>query len=298
MEDIPNENESSKYLDDYFNDELDNNLSDNDYSNDDYSNEHEDFKDDFGNELYDDYTNFKNSIIYFDEPLRYIINNIEINVIYKDIKVNLLDYLPLFKKGYTTNENLINIFDMYEYLYDIDPFTNSLYLKAFVGEVPDKYFLLHQKSDNAGNIAEVLLEKDLIDKLNQHYEDYETDIDGNIKLESFIFNMKGTETYDWVHMLLDSELKLYVAIILDYDFLVEQILNETDPRDNDNESYHLAVKVNNEKNNDINGKEVINLIKNRIIELNWLDKQVVIKEFGKHDLLIDDIIKYYQSRKY
>lgn len=75
-----------------------------------------------------------------------------------------------------------------------------------------------------------------------------------------------------------------------YEWVVEELLNDIDPRDYNNEAYHLAVRIGN--------NEIINLIKNRIIKLNWLDKEVLIKEFKKYDFLSADIIKHYQSMKY
>ena len=254
--------------------------------------EYEDFRNDL-DDYFDEHERFKNSIIYLDEPLRDIVNNMEINVIYGNITVNLLDFLPLFKKGYTTDEYLRKVFVIYQYLYDIDPRTDPLYIRAFNGEVPDEEeFYQYQKYYDFMEqpISEILLENDSIDKLTEFYYQYETDVNGDIKLESFILNMNNTFAYDWVQLLLNTKLRLYTAIILEYDFMVEAFLNEIDPRDYNNEAYHLAVKI--------GYKENINLIKNKIIELNWLDKQVVIKEFNKYDFLYDDIIQYYQSRKY
>jgi len=269
------------------------NRSNDDYSNEyeDYPNEHEDFNEDF-NDDFNDYLNFKNSIIYLDESLRYIINNMVINIIYDNIKVNLLDYLPLFKKGYTTNEDLRTIFVIYQYLHDIEPYTNPLYLKAFDENIPDNYIDFYQKYNDSMSIdiGEIFLENDLIKKLHEYYinDVIDMDVDGNIKLESFIKSFSNDS--NWLDILLETELKLYIAIILGWKDFVEEFLNEIDPRDYDNKAYHLAIKIGN--------KENIELIKNKIILLNWLDKQVVIKEFKKYDFLSDDIIEYYQSRKY
>jgi hypothetical protein len=268
----------------------------NDYSNEDYenySNENEDFKDE--DYAYNDYLNFKKSIIYLDEPLRYIVNNIEINVVYGNIKINLLDYLPLFKKGYTTRDNLQHIFVIYQYLHNIEPYTNPLYIEAFGKNIPENYidffqnyidFFQNYKEDDV-DTSGIFLEDSLIKELHDNYINYDINKNDDIKLEDFILY---NSSQDWDELLLSSILRLHTAIIKNSKYEVEEFLNEIDPRNDNNEVYHLAVKIGNNK--------IIKLVKNKIIELNWLDKQVLIKEFNKYNFLNDDIIQYFQSRKY
>ena len=271
--------------------------SNEDYSNEDYSNEYEDFKEfneyEESNEDFKEYEEFKKSIIYLDEPLIFIINNMEINIAHGNIKVNILDYLPLLKKGYTTKRDLTTIFVIYQYLYDINPYTDQLYLKAFNNKIPENYFDLHQPYDIMDlSIIEILSENDLIKELRENYINFDVDIDGNFKLESVIsyFDIDYNNNNNWIDILLKTNLKLYVAIFMNLIYFVEDFLNEIDPRNNNNEAYHLAVKIGDNK--------IIDLVKNKIIELNWLDKQVLIKEFNKYNFLSEDIIRYYQSRKY
>jgi len=269
----------------------DNRSDDDDDYEDYYHNEYENFQPD-NDHLDQEYKNFNESVIILDKPLKFIVNNMQINVIYDDIKVNLLDYLPLFKKGYTTKNDLQIIFSISQYLNNIDPVNDPLYIKAFKGEVPNDYINYHKNYvDLLGNPpAEIILESELIEKLHDVYHLFEINDDGDILLESFINHMNTIQGYEWVNFLTFSKLELYTIIILDYEFAVEEAFNKIDPRDKNNKAYHLAVKYGN--------KEIIELIKKRIIELNWLEKQALIKEFNKYDFLSDDIIRYYQSKKY
>lgn len=251
-----------------------------DNSNDDYNqyyfNENEDLEDDFNDYMNNENIKFKETIVYLDDSLLYIINNMEINVIHGSIKVNILENLHMLQKGYTTIENLTMICDIYYHLYDVYIYTDKLYKNI-------------DYSINS-SVYEILLESDLIEKLYKNYKKFDLDIYGNIKLQSFEYNMNTILTYDWIQLILYSKLTLYAAIILEYEYMIEEILDSVDPRDDDNEAYHLAVKV--------GDKEIISLIKSKIIKLNWLDKEVLSQEFGKYNFLYDDIIKYYQSRKY
>ena len=226
----------------------------------------------------EDYINFKNSIFKINDFLLKSINNIKINVVYKDIKVNLLDYLPLFKKGYTNLESLGDVFAIYQYIHKTEPFD---FYSLFCNKIEDFKGI---------NIVDIGYESDLIKSLHINHDKYEVDKKGNIKLESFLTNMNNGIDHEWIDLLIQSKLGLYVTIILHYEWVFEELLNEIDPRDYNNEAYHLAVRIGNHK--------IINMIKNKIIELNWLDKEVLIKEFKKYDFLSADIIKHYQSMKY
>ena len=269
--------------------DIDNNYSDDDYSNDygNYSNEHENFEPD--DSEYEDYKNFKKSIIYLGESLRYIVNDMEINVVHGDTKVNLLDYLPLFKKGYTTKDSFKKIFIINQYLYHTDPDIEGY---ESPDDYLDHYLGLYQSYEESMKVSpiEILSENNLIEQLYENYNDYEINIDGDIKLKSFLSHIDYVEGYEWVDLLLKSKLKLYIAVIIGYEWMIKDLLTEIDPRNYNNEAYHLAVEI--------GIPESIELIKNKIIELNWLEKQALIKEFNKYDFISDDIISYYQSRKH
>jgi hypothetical protein len=207
----------------------------------------------------------------------------KINVVYRNIKINLMNYLPLLKEGYTTLVDISNVFTIYEYLYNEK--LSIIYRTSY-----------KKKKDLADDknikICEIIIENDLISSLYKHYTKFEFDENDNIMLESFLTNMNGNNMidYEWITLLISSKLGLYICIILDYEFIVEELLIDIDPRDHNNEAYHLSVKMGNDR--------IINMIKNKIIELNWLDKEVLIKEFGKYDFLSTDIVKHYQSMKY
>jgi len=246
----------------------------------------------YDNYMMDEHFKFLNDIIYLDAPLLYIINNMEINVIHGGIKVNIIDYLPILKKGYTIPESLRNIIYIYEFLHVKNPQNDILYKKAFDDNVPENYLDYYKHNGRYDNISidELLLEIDLINKIFNVYIDFELDNDNNIKLESFEYQLNTINGYEWVNYILFSPLKLYMAIILGDELIVEDFLNDVDPRNDNNEAYHLAINKDN--------KDIIELVKNKIIQLNWLDKQVLIKEFNKYDFYHEDIIQYYQSKKY
>lgn len=238
--------------------------------------EYEDYED--YDDGYNDYVNFKDSIIQLDDSLLNTINHIEINIVHADVKVNLLDYLPWFKKGYTTSNSLDKILHIYQYLHDT--------------KLP-KIYNLHDyikvKDFTDIKIGDLDYEQELIKLLYDNHRKYQITKNDDIDLESFISTHFGPDD-EWVGLLILSKLGLYVAIILHYEWVLEELLNEIDPRDYNNEAYHLSLRLGND--------EITNMIKNKIIELNWLDKEVLIKEFGKYDFFSTDIIKHYQSMKY
>jgi len=272
MEDCSNEyedcsNEYENCSNEYENCSNDYENCSNDYEN--CSNEYEDCSNE-----YDDYSNFKNSIIHLNDILCEIINDLEINVIYMGTKVNLLDYLPWLKKGYTTLESLEKILDVYRHLYN----------KKF--PIIHSHYYDNIKSIEDKNRDDIYNECQLIESLYDNRLDYGVHKNNDIELEKFIFNI----AHDWFDLLMLSKLGLYASIMYKYEWVVEELLNDIDPRDYNNEAYHLAVRIGN--------NEIINTIKNKIVELNWLDKEVLIKEFEKYDFLSADIIKHYQSMKY
>jgi len=240
---------------------------DDDYEYDDYDSYDYDY----------DYINFKNNVIHLDNSLIDTISKIEINIVYADVKINLLDYLPWFKKGYTTSESLAEILNLYQ------QFHNKKLPKIYMCS----YYTVNDFSDIV--IFDLDYEHELIKSLYDNYLKYEVDENGNIKLESFSSSHFESKN-EWIDLLMLSKLGLYLSIMLKYEWVVEELLDQIDPRNYNNEAYHLAVRIGNNK--------IINMIKNKIIELNWLDKEVLIKEFWKYDFLSADIIKYYQSMKY
>lgn len=235
-----------------------------------------------------DYQNFKNSIIYLDEPLRFIVNNMKINVVQGNIEINLLDYFPLLKNGLTTIRTVRQIFFIYEKLGNINPFEHQLYIDAFNGKVPINYFDFYQKLENisTSETKGIYEEHYLMEELSNKTIFYSSEIN----LVDFVSSINNIGDSEWYNLLIESKFNLYVAIILGNKDSIEFVLEEIDPRNDNNEAYHLAVRLGNRNN--------IELIKNKIIELNWLDKQAIIQQFDKYNLLSDDIITYYQSTKY
>jgi len=71
-------------------------------------------------------------------------------------------------------------------------------------------------------------------------------------------------------LLVDEDIKLFVAIVFNDINKVMIFLKDIDQRLYNNEAYHLALKNNN--------KKIIELIRRKIIELNWYKRSVF--EYG------------------
>jgi hypothetical protein len=166
---------------------------------------------------------------------------------------------------------------MYEQLYDVDPFNDKIYNEAFNNEVPENYLdYIDIDSENVKNLAEDKTFMDMIDRENALIQDFAisemTDIyKGDIPLYNFLSELLyygENSAKNWVTVFLSHpDIKLYVAIITKKTDLIDIFLNEIDPRDDDNEAWHLAKKV---------GDDVITKkIKDKIIEKNWFERLVI-----------------------
>lgn len=86
----------------------------------------------------------KESIVYFGESLQYLFNHMEINIIIGNIKVNLLDYLPLLKQGFSTISSLRSILSTYIGFYGIDQIEqNKIFEEAFGSDIPAEFFSIY-----------------------------------------------------------------------------------------------------------------------------------------------------------
>lgn len=77
-------------------------------------------------------------LVHLGESLRYLINNIHIDVYQGTTVINLIDYLPLLKLGYTTYNELDNIMHIAEQL-DPDEY-DRIWKEAFAGNIPAEFY--------------------------------------------------------------------------------------------------------------------------------------------------------------
>lgn len=293
--------------------------------------------------------------VYFGESLQYLFNHIEIYIIIGNVKVNLFDYLPRLKQGYSTISSLRIILKTYIGFYGIDKIEeNKFFEKAFGSDIPAEFFSLYlfetqianykkpaffddyltqyHKSDHLIKFDKILMDeaikqKYIINPMNTNnimdfdgdYFDFGIDgyVDGiifynvyenneefikdfvrkDINLENDIIrsienvitnnnneinliSLKYRIKNSFKKILLnDIDIKLFVAILFNDINKVILFLKDIDPRLYNNEAYHLAIKNNN--------KQIIKMIRNKIIELNWYEKLVF--EYGLGVNIANDI---------
>jgi hypothetical protein len=259
--------------------------------------------------------------VYLGRPITYFLSNAHINLVDGNVVVNLLDYFPVLKSGiskYNTVENIVNIaydfnndifnkafesdipaeyvdtnagkikwetaidrklienplntYDMIEHdgkEYDLE---NILYYNVISNNVVSKYAVTKEEGINIENN----LEQELSIFLSE-IEELKV-----IPLGAFIKEAK----IDNIQPLLnDSRIKLYIAIILNDINLAMEFLKEIDPRMNNHEAYHMAVRYGN--------PEMIELIKQNIIGRDWYERQMFNSVYGPYGVS-NDIKNYYR----
>lgn len=261
--------------------------------------------------------------VYVGKPITYFLSNAHINLVDGNIVINFLDYFPLLKSGigkYDTVENLVNIgyeyndelfgksfegdipaeyvdtnagkirwevavdrklmekplntYDIIEHdgkEYDLE---NILYYNTFSNDVVNKYAAKKQK------------EIDIENHLEQQLSIFLSEIEEPKVIPLGVF-LKQAHRADIQPLLNDDKIKLYIAIILDDIDLVTQFLKDIDPRLNNHEAYHLAVRHGN--------PEMIELIKQNIIGRDWYERQMfnsVFQPYGVHR----DLNNYYRQQ--
>src|SRR5436189_4860900 len=93
-----------------------------------------------------------NNVIYFGESLQYIFNHITINIKISDIIINLLDYLPRLKQGFSTISSLRTILSTYIKFYGIDKIESiDVFEKAFGSDIPAEFFSIYLAEANMAN---------------------------------------------------------------------------------------------------------------------------------------------------
>lgn len=204
------------------------------------------------------------------------INKIEINIIQRNIKINLMNFLPNIINGYTISNSLYHINEICKLLNNID-----YKLSERVNEYDETY-------DNRFFCELSLNETILIDNLAKYLHLF-YGIKGFMTLKDFILKIEfimaeRSNPGLWTDTLsINDDLKLYIAIIKSDIKLINEYLIDIDPRCDHYEAYHLAIET---KNDDI-----IKIIKDDIIKSIWFEIQVL--KLGLQDNYSDDIIKYY-----
>jgi hypothetical protein len=218
-----------------------------------------------------------------------LMNTLNMNVYQGATVINVLDYFPLLKLGYTTFGTYRSLLSIYRQTIDID-----IIEKAFGGIIPDDVASLYEHDT-----------QDMLDKSNDKY------FMGMIKKEDYMFSevlewyviISGIKTSNNVNntsldffyrtvsqhykslwkstLLSDDRIKLYFAIIINKEFWVEIFLNEIDPRFDNNEAYHLA--------KDKGNNNIINAVKTKIIQLNLLYDEVLKTQLLGYEQLAEDI---------
>jgi len=265
--------------------------------------------------------------IFLSEPIQYIINNMKIPIVQGNKVINFIDYLPILKNGFTKYNTILNILSIYPKFVGLDYKNIKLYHDAFTMFSVSYVVIDGQKMTLNNAIKKRLIEEpinsyqfveyitnngyDLEDLLYFNYTDdfqlntkikYHIDIESNyeqnlsvllsfndimneIPLETLV-NHSGSDLIE--KMLKDNHIKLYVAIILGNEKLVNNFLKKIDPRTDNYEAYKLALKYENQ--------EIINLIKKDIVRRDWLENQMFYNTIdNQYGTVRNDIQSYYKK---
>lgn len=91
-------------------------------------------------------------VVYFGESLQYVFNHITINIKIGNITINLLDYLPKLKQGFSTISSLRIILSTYIQFYGIDKIEhNYVFEKAFGSDLHAEFFSIYLHEANMAN---------------------------------------------------------------------------------------------------------------------------------------------------
>lgn len=135
------------------------------------------------------------NITYLGEPLRYIVNNIQINVYQGNTVINLIDYFPLIKQGYNYKDELSYLLNAYILFKHRNPSDINILNEAFGGQIPVEFY-----NNHPGWIFESIPIKENQDYLQGKITPIFSQIPIDQAVESGIIN-NNINTYQYVQML-------------------------------------------------------------------------------------------------
>ena len=140
-----------------------------------------------------------NEIIYLGEALQYFVNNAEIYIYQNNIKIiNLMNYFPIVKRGFTTRRTIYNLLYIYE-IYHFDQTSgiiipDNLFMKAFGINIPAIFYRLTWKDDPMTGVVideEIFMQQALESRLiSQPLNTFQV-----IELNDRLFNPTKIESY-------------------------------------------------------------------------------------------------------
>lgn len=157
-------------------------------------------------------------LVYLGDSLRYFINHFQINIVQGHTIINLLDYLPLLKLGYTYRRTFINLL---EYLKEFDQVQfNQVAEIAFDSDIPVEFFIVIDK-DNKMTMEKALREmyadkiQNTYQRLSQFRDDGKYDITELVDYNSY---------YGYEDNLLNEyskDKKLLMRLRYEFDFILD-----------------------------------------------------------------------------
>jgi hypothetical protein len=201
-----------------------------------------------------------NTMVKLDDEAREFIINTSIYFYQGNTRINIIDYFPYLKQGYTK-------------VYMLDDF-EEYYIKKGI-EYPTDFHMMYENN--------IVINDNVLIQAIQN----ECNILSSIlhiasrsdKLSDLIFNDAAGNIS--LLLLADSNVKLYTAIYLKNKELVDVFLNEIDPRFDNNEAYHIAKRIGN--------RDIIEAVKNKIIQLNMLYDMVLQTQLVGYEQIGQDI---------
>ncbi len=241
------------------------------------------------------------SYVLLGDPIKYLMNNMKINIVQGDTIINFLDYFDITKQ-FTTYNCIENLLSVYATLQQIPIEDIALFNEAF-GNMTASYVITNagkvtmKKAVELGLLKEPLTTFELMDMTESNMSELDYNVISNHVVDKYIkdqhlaeeikkeeqfeqvitivLSEQNNQSYilleDIVNMdkeldkvlLRDKRINLFVAIILNDLDKVEELL---DNFMNYREAYILALKYNNQ--------DIINTIKNYIINNHWYAKQL------------------------
>lgn len=225
-------------------------------------------------------------LIELDKEVIYLVNNIPIKVYQGNTVINLIDYMPLLKNGYTNYEQFENLTYIYKHIGGI----SNVITKVFpLGKLPQDFHLLYKHDTD--DIKNKLRDTYFMAMLNKEINMMRSVINWYTKFKQH--NLESFFSYNfninWNNILLaEDKVKLYVAIIKQDVDLVNLFMNEIDPRFDNYEAYKLAQHIDRLAQH-IDGKTIIEAVKIKIIQLNLLYDLVLETQLIGYEQVAEDI---------
>lgn len=267
--------------------------------------------------------------VHLGPPLLYLLSKMKIPIIQGNTVINLLDYMPILKQGFTTYNIIENMVDNYAKLHnheDIGDDADQLFEEAFGSNIPATYV-----PTNAGKITmETAVERKLIPTYLNTY-DLMAYLKGNdvlsynliaspivnqyINNQNLIKQIKKEEQLEQVLSILLRSYNKYQGFIPLKDYVKAIYYPDTTLLLlNDNRiNMYVAIILNdvvmvksllfNTYYDDneayalavkYGNVDIINMIKNNIISRNWYGQQVFNSNFP-YGTLKDDLYHYYKN---